>query len=103
MSIEFDLTALQGELARPAFHECNNFLNNCLLQFALIEESLSESIRRFSFTRGTRKQLARLIGAWQSFRKQKPPEKIAIDVREMLKQSPTKSRRTCRFPNRRLF
>lgn len=81
---ELDRTALLGELARPVFHDCNDFLNNLLLHLALVEDALPESAREdLSRVKQKAKSVANLIGEWQRFRK---PEASngEVDLREAI-------------------
>ncbi len=97
---DLNLAALLGELARPAFHECNNFLNNCLLQFALIEEALPESLRAdLASLRNQGKRLANLIAAWQGFRKPGAAEPVDIDLRDLLDEVVDEIRKDLQVPD----
>ena len=81
---DLDRTALLGELARPAFHDCNDFLNNLLLHLALVEDALPESARDdLSRVKQKAKSVAALIGEWQRFRKPEPPS-AEVDLREAI-------------------
>jgi K+-sensing histidine kinase KdpD len=53
-------------LARPVVHECNNFLNNLLLQLAISENDIPESHRAdWDRVRHAGKKLGRLLQDWQ--------------------------------------
>jgi hypothetical protein len=67
---ETEELALLAELARPVAHECNNFLNNLLLQLAISENDLPESHRAdWDRIRQAGKKLGRLLQEWQRQRK----------------------------------
>jgi C4-dicarboxylate-specific signal transduction histidine kinase len=67
---ELEELALLAELARPLAHECNNFLNNLLLQLAISENELPEAHRKdWDRVRQRGKQLGRLLQEWQRQRK----------------------------------
>jgi signal transduction histidine kinase len=63
--------AMLAEQARPLAHECNNFLNNLLLQLAISEKSVPEPARaEWANIRREGKKLASLFQQWQRQRKQ---------------------------------
>ena len=66
---ELEQMAMMGELARPLVHECNNFLNNWLLQVALFQAELPDNLRvRCETLRRESWMLAELLRQWQRFR-----------------------------------
>lgn len=63
---ETEELALLAELARPVVHECNNFLNNLLLQLAISENDLPDAHRAdWQRVRNAGKNLGRLLQEWQ--------------------------------------
>jgi signal transduction histidine kinase len=65
---ELEQAALLGDLARPLVHECNNFLNNLLLQIALIEEEAPEPLRtQLAGISKEGRDLAKILEEWQRF------------------------------------
>ena len=78
---DLELASLLGELVRPVVHECNNFLNNLLMQLALLEDAAPESMRAdFGTLRQNGKHLAALVAEWQNFRKPNAPGPVEIDL-----------------------
>ncbi len=67
---ELEQLALVAELARPLVHECNNFLNNLLLQMAISENDFPEAVRAdWKRIREDGRGLAYLLKEWQRQRK----------------------------------
>jgi hypothetical protein len=65
--------ALLAELARPLVHECNNFLNNLLLQLAISANDLPEAQRSdWERIRQSGKNLGLLLNEWQRYRRASP-------------------------------
>ena len=82
---ELEQLALLAELARPLAHECNNFLNNLMLQLALSEKAFPESCRaEWANIRREGKKLASLFQQWQRQRKQSPEDPQRIDLNELV-------------------
>jgi hypothetical protein len=78
---DLEHSPLLGELARPVFHECNNFLNDLLMHIALLEGALPESARAdFAILKNQAKQLAGLIADWQNYRKPNVPGPCELDL-----------------------
>jgi signal transduction histidine kinase len=70
---ELEQLALAAELARPLVHECNNFLNNLLLQLAISENDFPEAVRAdWKRIRQDGRELAHLLKEWQRQRKSSP-------------------------------
>ena len=70
---ELEQLALVAELARPLVHECNNFLNNLLLQMAISENDFPEAVRAdWIRIRQDGRELAYLLQEWQRQRKSSP-------------------------------
>jgi signal transduction histidine kinase len=83
---ETEQLAQLGELARPLVHECNNFLNNFLLQLALSEKELPESLRgEWSRLRIEGRELARLLQAWQRHRRYSQPDAEKTDLNQIFR------------------
>lgn len=77
--------AMLAELARPLSHECNNFLNNLLLQLAISEKSFPESSRaEWANLRTEGKKLANLFQQWQRQRKQSCSEPATIELNQLI-------------------
>jgi signal transduction histidine kinase len=77
--------ALHAELARPLAHECNNFLNNLLLQLAILQGSQGGSLPvEWANIKREGKKLADLFQQWQ--RSRKFEDSATIDLRELLQQ-----------------
>jgi hypothetical protein len=86
MGSEWEQSALLGELARPVMHEVNNFLNNLLLQIALIDPALPPPLRD-DLAKLVRqgKDLARLTQQWQG-RPRPDSAPTALDLDGLLRQ-----------------
>jgi signal transduction histidine kinase len=77
--------ALVAELARPLAHECNNFLNNLLLQLAISEKSFPESSRaEWANIRREGKKLASLFQQWQRQHKPSAEKPTKIELHELM-------------------
>src|ERR1017187_1272415 len=80
--------AMQAELARPLAHECNNFLNNLLLQLAISEKSFPESSRaEWANLRREGKKLASLFQQWQRLRKQSSEGPTKIELNQLVQET----------------
>jgi hypothetical protein len=83
---ELTQLALLVELARPLAHECNNFLNNLLLQLLILERRYPQEFGSdWSNLRQAGKDLAKLVQEWQRHR---PPaeESEEFDMAELLQR-----------------
>lgn len=80
--------ALLVELARPLTHECNNFLNNLLLQLAISEKSFPEPARaEWANIRREGKKLANLFQQWQRHRRQSFEVPSSIDLNQLVAET----------------
>ncbi len=85
---ELKQLALQAELARPLTHECNNFLNNLLLQLAISEKSFPESIRaEWTNVRREAKKLASLLQQWQRQRKRPSEGPARMEFNQLVQEA----------------
>jgi C4-dicarboxylate-specific signal transduction histidine kinase len=67
---ELERSSLLGELARSVFHDCNDFLNNLLLQLVLIEEAVPASAQAdLAQLKRSAKRIASKIHECQQFRR----------------------------------
>jgi signal transduction histidine kinase len=84
---ELEEMALFAELARPLVHECNNFLNNLLLQLAISENAIPESDRSdWARVRQNGKALARLLQDWQRQRKSRAEGPVKFQVQPLIQE-----------------
>lgn len=80
--------ALLVELARPLTHECNNFLNNLLLQLAISEKSFPEPARsEWANIRREGKKLANLFQQWQRHRRHSFEVPTSIDLNQLVQET----------------
>lgn len=85
---ELTQLAMLAELARPLTHECNNFLNNLLLQLAITEKSFPESSRtEWANIRREGKKLASLFQQWQRHRKQPAEAAANVELIHLVQQT----------------
>jgi signal transduction histidine kinase len=84
-----------GELAGPVVHEFNNLLNTMLLQVAVMEQKVDESLQ--ADLRTIRKQASgviALVKQWQQCRRRPlPPEQPYLDVNALVEEAVTALRR----------
>src|ERR1700722_17728386 len=79
--------AMLGELARPLTHECNNFLNNLLLQLALSEKSFPEPLQQeWANIRREGRKLAGLLQQWQRHRQPCPEGPTKFNLNEVIQE-----------------
>jgi signal transduction histidine kinase len=84
-----DLTqlALLAELARPLAHECNNFLNNLLLQLAITDKFLPDPTRAdWANVRREAKKLAHLFQQWQRQRKHDAGDLDRVELNQLIQE-----------------
>ena len=80
--------AMLAELARPLTHECNNFLNNLLLQVAISEKSFPESSRaEWANIRREGKKLASLFQQWQRHRKPPSERPTTVELHSLIQEA----------------
>jgi len=80
--------AMLAELARPLSHECNNFLNNLLMQLAISEKSFPESSRaEWANIRSEGRKLANLFQQWQRQRKQSCDGPTKIEFNQLIQET----------------
>jgi len=82
---ELKQLALSVELARPLAHECNNFLNNLLLQLAISEKSFPESSRtEWANIRREGRKLADLFQQWQRQNKNRTEDRARFELTQVI-------------------
>ncbi|MFO0968894.1 MAG: hypothetical protein U0793_25350 [Gemmataceae bacterium] len=86
MGADWENDATLGALARPLMHEANNFLNNLLLQIALLDTTLPPPLRDDLDTlRRQGKDLAHLVQQWQRWPRP-DAQRTAVDLSELLRR-----------------
>jgi hypothetical protein len=84
---ELEELALLAELARPLVHECNNFLNNLLLQMVLSENDFPEPVRAdWQRIHQDGRGLARLLHEWQRQRRPSDERKGKTELNAVIQE-----------------
>src|SRR5262249_2782713 len=84
---DLEQLALVADLARPLVHECNNFLNNFLLQMAISENDFPEAVRAdWKRIRQEGRELAYLLQEWQRQRKSSPGSAEKTELNSILQE-----------------
>jgi hypothetical protein len=84
---DLEQLALVADLARPLVHECNNFLNNLLLQMAISENDFPEAVRAdWKRIRQEGRELAYLLQEWQRQRKSSPRSAEKTELNSILQE-----------------
>jgi hypothetical protein len=85
---DLEQLALLAELGRPLAHECNNFLNNLLLQLAISEKTLPEPFRaEWAHLRREAKKLANLLQQWQRHRQPSVERQRNIELNQLVHET----------------
>jgi signal transduction histidine kinase len=76
-----------GELARPLIHEFNNFLNNIVLSFAVIEQAGGDTNTGLARLRRQADQVTNLIKEFHEYRGRKAPPAQPVDLNQALRRA----------------
>src|SRR5260370_12935682 len=76
-----------GELARPLIHEFNNFLNNIVLSFAVIEQAGGDTSTGLARLRRQADQVTNLIKEFHEYRGRKAPSAQPVDLNQALRRA----------------
>jgi signal transduction histidine kinase len=83
---ELEELALRAELARPLVHECNNLLNNLLLQLMVMDLTAEGTPSEWEPIRREGKKLAALLNQWQSYRRSTTAKHGKTDLNQLVRE-----------------
>jgi signal transduction histidine kinase len=84
---QLEHAALRGELARPMAHEFNNFLNNILMQVAILETMVPDALRTdLAVVSKESKKISKVIQDWQRWGP-RPNQQQPLNINEIVQDA----------------